>query len=88
VKALEKTFYEFRLIEIISESEVKEHLSYIFPYYGGDKYTQYMFFSDDMNFMLERLINARAFLYLRESAGTREQPNRVRWLPREDLRLS
>lgn len=38
-----------------------------------------MFFSDDKELMLERLVNARAFLYKKVSARTKEHPNRIRW---------
>lgn len=35
VKKSEKAFYEYKVIEIINEREVKEHLSFIHPFYEG-----------------------------------------------------
>ncbi len=35
IKKLKKTLYEFKLVEILSENELKEHFSYVFPFYGG-----------------------------------------------------
>ena len=33
IKSLHKVFYEFKLVEIMSDREVKEHLSFVFPHY-------------------------------------------------------
>jgi hypothetical protein len=79
IKRTKKTFFEFRLVEIISDREVKEHFSFVFPYYGGGTNIQHIFFSEDKEFMLERLINARAFLYKKVIQRTKERPNRVKW---------
>lgn len=46
IKKTPKTFHEYKLIEIINEREVKEHLSFVFPFYNGT--LQHMFFSQDM----------------------------------------
>lgn len=37
IKSLHKVFYEFKLVEIMSDSEVKEHLSFVFPHYETPK---------------------------------------------------
>lgn len=34
----QKKFHEFKLIEIMNENEVKEHFSFIHPFYGKGKY--------------------------------------------------
>lgn len=77
IKKTSKTFHEYKLIEIISEREVKEHLSFIFPYYNGT--VQHMFFSSDLQYMHEKLVNARQFMYKRVNAGDHENPTRVKW---------
>lgn len=71
----------FKLIEILNDKEVKEHFSFIFPYYGGGKATQHMFFSKsgDRWYMFERLINARAFIYKSVSRAEFNNPTRIHW---------
>jgi hypothetical protein len=75
VKKSEKAFYEYKLIEIINEREVKEHISFIHPFYEGQ--CQNIFFSHDHEYMFEHLFNQRYFLYkkVQGPAGT----NRVKW---------
>lgn len=34
---LKKRVYEFRLVEIISENELREHFSFLFPYYSTEE---------------------------------------------------
>ena len=63
----QKVYYEFRLIEIIDPYTVKEHCSFIFPFYDIDKF-QHLLFNDQGNMMFERLKNARSFLYQIEKA--------------------
>ena len=46
VKKAEKNFYHWKLIEIINEREVKEHLSFVHPYYEAGQ-VQNIFFSQD-----------------------------------------
>lgn len=36
IKKIQKDFYEFKLIEIISSEEVREHCTFIHPFYGGN----------------------------------------------------
>lgn len=62
VKKAEKNFYVWKLIEIINEREVKEHFTYIHPFYE-DRQVQNIFFSQDTEYMFEHLINQRYFLY-------------------------
>lgn len=50
----------------MSSTEVKQHFTFVHPYYGAGVY-QRIYFSDDLNFMLERIINQRVFLYKREN---------------------
>lgn len=59
-----KEFREFRLIEIVSEVEVKEHMVFIHPYYMKDK--QRLFFDSKNQYMLEKLGHPRVFLYEKE----------------------
>jgi hypothetical protein len=35
VNGIAKEFHEFKVIEIINEKEVKEHLAFVYPYYAG-----------------------------------------------------
>eukprot|EP00347_Sterkiella_histriomuscorum_P017370 403349643 len=74
VKKAEKNFYEWKLIEIINEREVKEHFSYIHPFYE-DRAVQNIFFSQDTEYMYEHLVNQRYFLYKKVQG----QNNRVTW---------
>jgi hypothetical protein len=37
----------------MDNSDVKEHFTFVHPYYGDDKF-QRLFFSDDLQYMLER----------------------------------
>jgi hypothetical protein len=62
IKRTEKNFYEFRLIEIINEREVKEHLSFIHPFYE-DRKRQAIYISNTTEFMFEVLPNGRYFMY-------------------------
>jgi|LauGreDrversion4_2_1035121.scaffolds.fasta_scaffold44840_2 hypothetical protein len=80
IKRIPKTFYEFRVIEIVNEREIKEHFSFVFPYYGGgERNIQHMFFSNDLFYMIERLVNARAFIYKQVPLRDRNNPTRVKW---------
>ena len=56
IKKSEKHFYEFRLIEILNEREVKEHLTFVHPFYE-DRRCQNIFFSQDTEYMYEHLSN-------------------------------
>lgn len=57
----------------MNEREVKEHLSFIHPFYGGK--LQNIFFSQDLGYMFEHLVNERYLLYKRvDGAG-----NKVTW---------
>ena len=53
VSTIQKKFYRFRVIEIMETNEVFEHFSFKHPYYGDDKF-QRIFFSEDLDYMLER----------------------------------
>lgn len=53
MSTIEKKFFKFRYIEIIESQEVHEHFTFNHPYYGDKKF-QRLFFSDDLNYMLER----------------------------------
>ncbi len=77
IKRLDKHFYEFKLIEIISDREVKEHFSFVFPFYAGT--LQHMFFSSDLEYMYERLENQREFLYKKVPLNEPSNPTRVKW---------
>ena len=61
---VQKAFHDYKLIEIINEYEIKEHFSFIHPFYGVGKY-QRIYISENMDYMLERLINQKVLLYQR-----------------------
>jgi hypothetical protein len=63
VKAAAKKFYHFKVIEIVNEKEIKEHCSFIRPYYEGS--LQFIFFSDNLEFMVESFFNSRVYLLKR-----------------------
>lgn len=65
VRNMQKKFHNFKMIEIINEREVKEHFTFIHPFYGKGKY-QRIYLSDNMEYMLERLVNQRVFLYQKQ----------------------
>lgn len=69
-----KSFYEYKLIEIVSGKEVKEHLRFVHPYYNG--IMQHIYFSADLTYMLERLKYDRSFLYVRKD----EPDGSVQWM--------
>lgn len=74
VKGQPKEFREFKLIEIMSEVEVKEHFSFIHPQFLSQH--QGLYFSNNTNYMLEKLNHPRVFLFHKEIMhGT----NKVRW---------
>ena len=77
IKRTEKNFYEFRLIEIVNEREVKEHMSFIHPFYE-DRKRQGIYISNDCRMMFEVLSDGRYFLYQREQAKV-EGNNKVTW---------
>lgn len=47
---MEKSFYEFKVIELVSPPGIKEHFTFIHPRYKGK---QQIVFSDDLKYMLE-----------------------------------
>ena len=53
-KIEQKTFRQFKLMEILNETEVIEHYKFAHPHYGYGNY-QRIYFSDDNEYMLERL---------------------------------
>ncbi len=61
---VEKKFHNFKLIEILNESEIKEHFRFVHPFYGKGKY-QRIYLANNMEYMLERLINQKVLLYKR-----------------------
>jgi hypothetical protein len=61
--SIKKEFYQFKVIEIISPTEVKEHLSFVHCIQPNSM--NYIYFSSDLKYMYERLKFERHFLYLR-----------------------
>jgi hypothetical protein len=59
-----KEFREFRLIEIISEAEIKEHMIFIHPLYLNN--TQKLYFDSTNYYMIEKLGHPRVFIYEKE----------------------
>lgn len=70
IKTTNKTFYEFKIIEIESEVSVIEHAHFIHPVYNQD--IQFIYFDQNLQFMLERLSNQRLFLYQRVNKNNGE----------------
>jgi hypothetical protein len=66
-----KEFREFRVIEIVSETEVKEHLTFIHPVYHNEK--QRLYFDSKNKYMIEKLNHPRVFLYEREDYKNKTQ---------------
>lgn len=52
----QKKFHKFKVVQLINDSDVKEYCTFVHPFYGVGKY-QRITFSDDLEFMLERLVN-------------------------------
>jgi len=65
IKIMGKKFHNYKVIEIMNETEVKEHFTFIHPFYGVGKY-QRLYLSQNMEYMIERLVNQRVFLYQRQ----------------------
>ncbi len=79
-KYTSKKFHEFRLIELDiedGEAVVKEVCSFIYPYWQGRM--QFIYFSEDGEYMFERLVFQRFLIYRRVSIGDEDRPTRVRW---------
>ena len=64
VSTVDKKFYNFRLIEILETQEVKEHFSFVHPFY--EKQFHRLFFNDDLQYMIERH-EQNVFLYKRNN---------------------
>ena len=62
------------MIEILNQNEVEEHFTFVHPYYNGEY--QRIYFSDDLNYMLERLQNQRVFFYRRVETLV---PGEIQW---------
>lgn len=56
IRLLGKKFHRFMVVEIMNEYEVKEHFTFIHPFYGKGTY-QRLYLANNIEFMLERLIN-------------------------------
>lgn len=59
-----KEFREFRLVEIVSDVEVREHLVFVHPFYLRER--QRIYFDSKNQFMLEKHGHPRVFLYEKE----------------------
>jgi hypothetical protein len=70
-----KEFYQFKLIEIINENKIEEHCTFIHPYYRGN--IQFIYFSQDGEYMYERLFNQRLFIY--KKVPPNDGTNKVTW---------
>lgn len=51
VKKIKKEFFEFKVIEILSVHEVKEHCTFTHPTFNGS--IQFMYFSENIEYMYE-----------------------------------
>lgn len=56
IKIMPKKYHNFKLIEIVNEIEIKEHFTFIHPFYGVGSY-QRIYLSDNLEYMMERLVN-------------------------------
>ena len=75
VSTIQKKFYRFRVIQIMETNEVFEHFSFTHPYYGDDKF-QRIFFSEDLDYMLERQ-EQNVLLYRRSWKVTTNTPKMI-----------
>jgi|LauGreDrversion4_2_1035121.scaffolds.fasta_scaffold39429_6 hypothetical protein len=73
-----KEFREFRLIEIQNEMEVKEIASFVYPFWKGGNLEQYIYFSDNGDYMFERLFFKRFLIYKKVPQGGKNS-SRVKW---------
>lgn len=74
-----KEFFEFKLIEIDSDTTVKEHMSFVHCVQPG--YVQFMYFSEDLKYLYERQKFESHFLYERVNIGQETATNEVMWKP-------
>ncbi len=51
-----KEYLRLKIIDIVSSKDVEEVVSFVHPIYGKDVY-QRIYFSEKLDYMLERLIN-------------------------------
>ena len=65
IKIEKKTFLRHKVIEILDSTSITEHFSFVHPNYGYGEY-QRIYFSDDLNYMLERLSNQRVCVYIKK----------------------
>jgi hypothetical protein len=79
--SFKREFFEFRVIEITSDREVTEHLSFVHCLNMEPTTVHYIYFSEDLSTMYERLKHERHFLYKREQPKHRltENKNEVAW---------
>jgi len=58
----EKDFYEFKVIEIIDETTVKEYFSFVFPIFKKAK-SQFLYLSENLEYLFEKIDNERNYIY-------------------------
>lgn len=68
--------YHYRIIEIVSPSEVVEHMNFTMP--RKSDYHR-MYFSEDKNLMFEKLMNHESFIYERELTADFLKTKEVKW---------
>lgn len=56
ITIMAKKFHNFKMIEIINEFEIKEHFTFVHAFYGLGNY-QRLYLSENLEYMLERLVN-------------------------------
>ena len=76
IKSIKKEFYEYKLIEVVNEHEVKEHFSFIHPFYDKMQMMHYLYINNTQDLMLERIAFSKLFLYRKVELG---EGNRVKW---------
>ena len=74
VQTQRREFREFRLIEILNECEVKEHLVFVHSFYFNQQ--QRLYFDSQNKYMIEKLGYPRIFLYEKQESKMRR---RIKW---------
>lgn len=77
VKKSPKKFYLFKVIEIVNEKEVKEHATFIKPYYANSK--QFVYFSQNMEYMIESFFNSRVYLFKKKDVRSTDAGVTCEW---------
>ncbi|CDW87954.1 wd-40 repeat protein [Stylonychia lemnae] len=78
IKTQPKKFYEFKVIEIISKSEFREHYNFIHPIFKNSDYTK-IHISKNREKMFEKVDEFSVFLYNKIGNDLDENNLRIKW---------